>query len=222
MEIIHAILNSTPFSIAALFVIGYCIYWINNNRKTVAAIAVIIVLSYVGYLQLSKKELIGQTNELINQKKELTDRVKVDEFGFDKHSFGYSLNNPGNIRTTSKRWKGEIGSENGFKEFSSMKYGFRAMTQLFHSYVKNETNTVRKIIYKYAPPSENESESYAKNVAKQSNVNVDKKLSEKDFYNGNVLNIMYAMVKVEQGYPPNITDLSEGYNMFIKNMNDEK
>lgn len=88
--------------------------------------------------------------------------------------------NPGNIRfNPANDWKGGIGQDvDGFVVFSESKYGVRAASKLLDSYYnRHHLHSVRDIITRWAPPSENDTESYIKNVAKSVGVHPDEKLA---------------------------------------------
>jgi hypothetical protein len=74
-------------------------------------------------------------------------------------------NNPGNIRRVNGvPWLGEIQPQPwapGFVTFSNLQYGFRALLKLLQTYItKHGADTVEKIISRWAPPSENNTENY--------------------------------------------------------------
>ena len=72
-------------------------------------------------------------------------------------------NNIFNIRKGPKAWKGETGTRNGFVEFETREHGIRAWIVLMHNYrVKHRCGTIRAIITRYAPPSENNTQAYIK------------------------------------------------------------
>lgn len=69
--------------------------------------------------------------------------------------------NPLNIRYSPRnKWKGQIGNSHGFCSFISMEYGLRAGIVLIRSYIRRGYNTINSIISRWAPPSENNTESY--------------------------------------------------------------
>jgi hypothetical protein len=74
------------------------------------------------------------------------------------NSRGLKNNNPGNLRIGSSAWMGKIpksqNSDGSFEQFETWVYGVRAMTKLIRNYIKGGTNTINKIINKYAPPSD--------------------------------------------------------------------
>jgi len=85
---------------------------------------------------------------------------------------GIRNNNPLNIRYNAKnQWLGQTGSdrvpaEKGMCVFTSMHYGIRAAFKLLSNYGrKYGLNTVRSIITRWAPPSDdNNTEAYIKRV----------------------------------------------------------
>ena len=105
---------------------------------------------------------------------------------------GIRNNNPGNIRVANNNWLGKIPIEqntdstyvNGqlqvvkdFEQFNEFKYGLRAMIKLLQNYQYNHgLMTIREIINRWAPPSENPSNIYAMNVANAMGVGLDENI----------------------------------------------
>lgn len=79
---------------------------------------------------------------------------------------GIRNNNAGNIRWDNKtKWLGQIGADDkGFIIFSEPVYGIRAMVRVLRSYQNRGIVTLEKIISTWAPPIENNTESYIKSV----------------------------------------------------------
>jgi hypothetical protein len=79
---------------------------------------------------------------------------------------GIRNNNPGNIRI-GINWLGRVvpGKDVSFVEFKSMPLGVRALYIDLINKHKTGLNTIQKVIYKYAPPSENKTEAYIASVA---------------------------------------------------------
>lgn len=212
------------FNLVIVCVSIYIIYQAYLFRKILLIVGIVAILGYVAYLLYTKNILTNKIQESTTELKQKNDEILqikktiADEEFNNTKSLGYSLNNPGNIRKSSTKFKGEIESNGEFKKFKTMKYGFRAMTSLLHTYIKNGHNTVYKILIRYAPTGDgnNNPSRYTNSVIKLANVKSNQTLSTPDFKNGNMLNIMYAMTKVEQGYVPNIHDLHEGYMMYVK------
>lgn len=115
---------------------------------------------------------------------------------------GIRNNNPGNIRKGEK-WKGlsEHQTDSSFCIFVSPEYGIRALVKILLTYYKKyKLNTVKKIISRYAPPSENETESYIKSVANQLGVASDEEI---DLSSVAVLAVLLrAIIRHENGEQP--------------------
>ena len=86
-------------------------------------------------------------------------------------SRGIRNNNPLNIRHSADRWQGACihQTDKSFVQFESMAYGYRAAWKVLDTYWKNfekekKPYTVRNIIGRWAPPSENDTEAYIRSV----------------------------------------------------------
>lgn len=82
---------------------------------------------------------------------------------------GVRNNNPGNLRLSNDNWVGlsEKQTDGSFFQFDKPEHGIRALTRVLINYQnKHGLNTVREIISRYAPPNENNTESYINAVAK--------------------------------------------------------
>lgn len=81
--------------------------------------------------------------------------------------------NPGNIRRSKVRYKGEKvhSTDSAFKQFESLEAGYRAMFVLLHTYrVRGYGSTICQMVSRYAPPSENNTEAYIARVEKSSKI----------------------------------------------------
>lgn len=78
-------------------------------------------------------------------------------------------NNPLNVRYNPlNKWKGQIGSTNGFCDFESQEFGIRAAAYLIlRSYKRKGIITYAQIIQRFAPPSENKTNLYINYVCNQ-------------------------------------------------------
>ena len=79
---------------------------------------------------------------------------------------GIKNNNPGNIRVGETAWQGKVplsqntdrNSKTGkmeFEQFISVEYGLRALMKNAYTWIKRGDNTIRKLISRWAPPSDN-------------------------------------------------------------------
>lgn len=130
---------------------------------------------------------------------------------------GYKNNNFGNIRLTFDKsgkktfWEGEIeGNDKDFKTFKTPAYGYRAIFILLDSYIKKGFNTIEKIISRYAPSSENNTNSYISTVEKKTGIKKSYELSDSK----DILLIVKAISFVENGIIPDENDIKNGYNLF--------
>ena len=91
-------------------------------------------------------------------------------------SRGIRNNNPGNIRHGGSKWVGMSKTQNdpAFVQFVAPEYGIRALGILLRNYWRRyRLNTVRLIINKYAPGTENDTAAYIADVANRLGVSPD-------------------------------------------------
>ena len=70
-------------------------------------------------------------------------------------------NNIFNIRAGRAQWLGMTGTRKGFVEFDTQEHGIRAWLVLMRTYRKAYgCRTIRQIVSKFAPPTENQTERY--------------------------------------------------------------
>lgn len=93
---------------------------------------------------------------------------------------GVRNKNPGNIRKSRIKWKGmsDIQMDESFITFNSAEYGIRAMMKILITYQsKHKLMSVKQMINRWAPPNENNTDAYIKNVASKLNVKLGDKLN---------------------------------------------
>ncbi|MGJ0624898.1 structural protein [Xenorhabdus bovienii] len=101
-------------------------------------------------------------------------------------SRGIRNNNPGNIdHNSANKWQGQLphdpSIEKRFCRFESAEYGIRALFKLLRNYQnKHQRHSIRKIINRYAPPHENNTESYIQFAAEKVGVSADERISTQD------------------------------------------
>lgn len=124
--------------------------------------------------------------------------------------------NPGNIRRSTTTYKGEVEStDRAFKAFESMPWGYRAMFVLLHTYrVRNGCRTLRAMISRYAPPSENNTESYIRTVAASAGISPDQNLNTDN--RTVMIKVVAGMSRVENGVSAVMLDVEAGWDLFIK------
>ena len=91
---------------------------------------------------------------------------------------GLRNNNPGNIRVSRSDWKGKVPSDlntdGAFEQFYNAEDGIRALARVLLTYYNRGTNTIRKMINVYAPPIENDSDSYVNSVSVSTGIDADR------------------------------------------------
>lgn len=114
---------------------------------------------------------------------------------------GLRNNNPGNLIRTSNAWQGKIpysqSKDIQFEQFTTVIFGLRAMFKDLINDINKGKNTVRKLIYEYAPPNENNTEAYIQSVCKSIGVTPDQTI--KSINNEFLLLLGRAIIKVELG-----------------------
>lgn len=75
---------------------------------------------------------------------------------------GIRNNNPFNIKRSKQPWIGKkpFPTDRTFEQFALMEYGVRAGLKLLLTYVHRGINTPSKIIHRFAPASENNTQNY--------------------------------------------------------------
>ena len=127
---------------------------------------------------------------------------------------GMRNNNPGNIRISPTRYKGEVvpSSDRAFKQFKSRGWGYRAIFVLLESYHKRGIRTIRQIISRYAPSFENDTEKYICSVCESSLLGADVPLDITD--KDTMVLVVCAISKVENGTPAVIDEVLEGWDLY--------
>lgn len=131
---------------------------------------------------------------------------------------GIRNNNPLNIRK-GNNWKGERQpqSDPSFEEFESIQMGLRAGFIILRNYQRNSlapkmrANTIRKIINRWAPASENNTLKYIETVAKRSGLNPDELIAYRD--KPRMLAVVEAMCFVECGQAIDKDIISSAYDL---------
>jgi hypothetical protein len=116
---------------------------------------------------------------------------------------GIRNHNPGNIRRSSDPWQGlaERQSDVEFFTFKSSIYGIRALARTLITYQdKHGLRTIRQIIGRWAPPVENNTNTYVRAVAEATDLDADQTL---DLHNFDYLfPLTKAIIKHENGHQP--------------------
>ena len=128
---------------------------------------------------------------------------------------GLRNNNPGNIRLSKQPWRGEVrpGRDQAFCTFQTIEYGYRALLKLLRNYrLKHSCRTIRQMIERWAPPSENHTEAYIRTVCKRTGmletcaVNIDSKRE--------MCKLAEAISYQENGVAGNMPDIEAGWELL--------
>lgn len=130
-------------------------------------------------------------------------------------SRGLRNNNPGNIRHDGTRWQGERipSTDTAFKQFDSMAYGYRAMLKLLGNYSRlHGCHTIRTMVSRWAPPSENNTAAYIATVSRLTGIAPDQTI---DIASRNQMcRLAAAMSQVENGKPAVYADVLSGWSLL--------
>ena len=131
---------------------------------------------------------------------------------------GIRNNNPLNI-VKGNNWKGErpVQTDKVFEEFESLEMGLRAGFVLLRNYINGtkkrprKYNTIRKIITRFAPPTENNTESYIRNVCKWTGLHPDEVIKFEE--RNKMVAIVHAMCRVECGESIDTVIITSAYDL---------
>ena len=127
-------------------------------------------------------------------------------------SRGYRNNNPGNIRINGDKFQGEVipSRDKEFKQFESMAYGYRAIFKIIRNYQVNyKLNTIRQMIGRWAPESENNTLAYVMTVSSRSGISPDDPVSADN--REMMIRIVAAISFVENGVEADMSDVIAGW-----------
>ena len=133
-------------------------------------------------------------------------------------SRGLKNKNPGNIRRSTVCYRGEAtSSDKAFKAFESMAWGYRAMFVVLHTYrVRYGLSTIRAMIERYAPRSENDTDGYVEFVARHSGM--DEKCELDTLSREHMVGIVAAMSCMENGKSAATKEVEAGWELFIESI----
>ena len=129
-------------------------------------------------------------------------------------SRGITNCNPGNIRRSRVRYKGERhpSTDALFKQFETMEWGYRAMFILLDTYrVRHGLKTLREMIMRYAPPEENHTALYVAAVSDMTGIRPDEELDTRS--RRVMVPIVAAMSRVENGCTARRSEVEQGWDL---------
>lgn len=138
---------------------------------------------------------------------------------------GLRNNNPLNIRHSADQWQGARAQQTdpSFVQFEGMAYGYRAAWKILETYwnyflTKGLSFNVRNIISRWAPPEENDTESYIRTVLRITGLGGRENLPQpsRGVDTERLVRLIGAMTCVECGLRFNEVDwgeIREGYKL---------
>ncbi len=129
-------------------------------------------------------------------------------------SRGIANCNPGNIRRSRVRYKGEChpSTDESFKQFESMEWGYRAMFILLDTYrVRYGLRSLKEMITRYAPPSENHTALYIDAVCDMTGIRPDEKIDTRS--RRVMVPIVAAMSRIENGCAARRAEVEYGFTL---------
>lgn len=130
-------------------------------------------------------------------------------------SRGLRNNNPGNIRRSKVRYRGEVqpSQDPEFRQFSAPEWGYRAIFVLLDTYrVRYGLRTVTQMISRWAPPSENRTQAYIDAVCCMTGLSPDEPLDTRD--RATMVPLAAAISRVENGTAAVMRDVERGWALF--------
>ena len=124
--------------------------------------------------------------------------------------------NPGNIRRSADRFRGEIVPSRDplFKQFESLEWGLRALFVVLDTYRhRHGLRRLADFIARWAPPSENDTAAYLRTVAARTGLDPAAVIDTR--HRSTMLAVAGAIVQVACGVPVDPAALRRGWERFI-------
>lgn len=132
-------------------------------------------------------------------------------------SRGLKNNNPGNIRRSRVRYRGEVhpSRDPDFKQFATRAWGYRAIFVLLETYRRRYgLDTLSGMIARWAPPTENHTQAYIRAVAQQTGIGPDRPLDTHD--RATMTAVAAAIARVENGIRADPAEVASGWELFVR------
>lgn len=124
--------------------------------------------------------------------------------------------NPGNIRSSGVLYLGEVrpSKDREFKQFRTMAWGYRALFALLQSYaLRYRLTTLRGIVARYAPPSENDTGAYLDALCRWTGFGPDEAVDHRD--RDAMVAVASAVSRMENGVAAVADEVAEGWRLFL-------
>ena len=131
-------------------------------------------------------------------------------------SRGLANCNPGNIRRSASRYRGEVrpSRDAAFKQFESLEWGYRAIFVTLRTYRrKYGLRTIREMISRWAPPTENHTEAYIRAVSDRTGFAPDEVLDIR--LKGQMIPLVAAISEVENGTKADFQAIERGWELYV-------
>lgn len=131
-------------------------------------------------------------------------------------SRGLANRNPGNIRRSAVRYRGEVhpSTDPAFRQFETMEWGYRAVFVLLDTYCRRYgLRTIRGMIARWAPPSENRTEAYVAAVVRMTGIGPDEEVDTRDART--MIPLAAAISRVENGVAADRAQVEGGWRLFV-------
>lgn len=128
---------------------------------------------------------------------------------------GIRNNNPLNIRL-GDNWQGlrQEQTDKAFCQFVSMEYGLRAAFIILFNYLKKKVDTPDKIIKRWAPPTENKTESYIEFVCTRGTLDRHARILKTD--KQKLCRLVWAMAQYECGSIVSFGLIENAYHLALR------
>jgi len=129
---------------------------------------------------------------------------------------GQKNNNPLNIRKVAGTvWKGQrtLQADREFVQFITVEWGIRAAFRLLETYRKKYNAVcIQDIITRWAPPSENNTSAYIKDVCRLTGFGGQERLTA-----AQLQKLVAAMARIESRMELTDAQLAEGWELYMRN-----
>ena len=101
-----------------------------------------------------------------------------------------------------------------FKQFETLAWGYRAIFVLLDTYRRRYgLDTLRGMISRWAPPSENHTDNYIRAVASDTGIDPDEALDTRDART--MIPVAAAISRVENGVAADFREVTKGWELFV-------
>lgn len=125
--------------------------------------------------------------------------------------------NPGNIRLSGVRYKGEVrpSRDEAFRQFETLAWGYRAIFVLLHTYrIRHGLRTVSEMISRWAPPSENRTQAYIRGVCQRTGLLPASEIDTRD--RATMIPFAAAISRIENGVEADLRDVEKGWELYVR------